>query len=156
MAKSASANANSVIQYDNLRFLSIEGEIHSVKITITNFKQNTGNRPFDIIIARESSSPYCPVHSMLRYTNIRGSQPGPLFCHADGRPISVCEFNTVLKQCLNFCGLDTSHSKSHSFRIGAACHAAENGFSEAHIRALGRWKSDAFKLYIRSSTLTAN
>ena len=36
---------------------------------------------------------------------------------------------------------------------GAACHAADKGFSDARIRALGRWKSDAFKVYIRSDTL---
>ena len=37
-----------------------------------------------------------------------------------------------------------------------ASHAAEKGFSDAQIRTLGRWKSDAFKLYIRSDTLHAN
>ena len=37
--------------------------------------------------------------------------------------------------------------------MGAACLAADKGFSDAQIRALGRWKSDAFKLYIRNSTL---
>lgn len=55
-----------------------------------------------------------------------------------------------------FCGLDTSRYKGHSFRIGAACYAADKGFSDAQIRALGRWKSDAFKVYIRSDTLHAN
>ena len=34
--------------------------------------------------------------------------------------------------------------KSHSFRIGGACHAAEQDYSDAQIRALGRWKSDTF------------
>ena len=38
----------------------------------------------------------------------------------------------------------------------AACHAAELGYTDSQIRALGRWKSDGFKLYIRNETLAAN
>ena len=68
-------------------------------------------------------------------------------------PITVNQFNTELRRCLNFCGLNAQRYKSHSFRIGAACLAADKGFSDAQIRALGRWKSDAFKLYISNSTL---
>ena len=79
-------------------------------------------------------------------------QPGSLFCHSDNRAISVNQFNSELRRCLAFCGLNPQRY-THSFRIGAACLAAEKGFSDAQIRALGRWKSDAFKLYIRNSTL---
>ena len=60
-----------------------------------------------------------------------------------------------MARCLKFCGLDTSRYKGHSFRIGAASHAADKGFSDAQIRTLGRWKSDAFHLYIRSEWLSA-
>ena len=52
--------------------------------------------------------------------------------------------------------VDSSRYKSHSFRIGGACHAAEKGYSDAQIRALGRWKSYAFKVYLRSEVLHAN
>ena len=38
----------------------------------------------------------------------------------------------------------------------AACHAADLGYTDSQIRALGRWKSDGFKLYIRNETLAAN
>lgn len=83
-------------------------------------------------------------------------QPGPLFCHQNLEPITVYQFNTELSRCLTFCGLDTKKYKGHSFRIGAASHAADKGFSDAQIRTLGRWKSDAFKSYIRSESLHAN
>jgi len=39
--------------------------------------------------------------------------------------------------------------KTHSFRIGAASSYSEKGVSEQDIKRLGRWKSDAFKGYIR-------
>ena len=90
---------------------------------------------------------------ILRYCNLLGNKPGPLFCHADNTPITVNQFNTELRRCLNFCGLNAPGYKSHSFRIGAACLAADKGFSDAQIRALARGKSDAFKLYIRNSIL---
>ena len=61
-----------------------------------------------------------------------------------------------LQRCLAYCGLDTSRYKSHSFRIGGACHTADRGYSDAQIRALGRSKSDAFKVYLRSEVLQAN
>lgn len=154
-AKSANSGS-AVVQYNQLRFLTQKGNVQMIKITITKFKHNTTNRLFDILIERELSSPFCPVQAMLNFCKHRGHQPGPLFCHTDMSPVTASQFNIELHRCLMFCGLDTSRYKGHSFRIGAACYAADKGFSDAQIRALGRWKSDAFKVYIRSDTLHAN
>ena len=96
------------------------------------------------------------IKSLVEYCKSRGALPGPLFCQQNLTPITVYQFNTELSRCLQFCGLDTSRYKGHSFRIGAASLAADKGFSDAQIRTLGRWKSDAFKLYIRSECLQAN
>ena len=57
------------------------------------------------------------------------------------------EFDAALKSLLIFSGLNTSHFKGHSFKIGSA--AAMRGESDAQIRAAGRWSSDAFERYIR-------
>ena len=142
--------ASSVVQFGNLTFLSRNGRTHVAKITISEYKHNTSRRPFDILIAREVSSAFCPVLALIQYCELRGSSPGPLFCHADQSPILTHQFNVELQRCLAYCGLDTSRYKSHSFRIGGACHAADRGYSDAQIRALGRWKSDAFKVYLGS------
>ena len=155
LASKSPASSNSVVQFNNLSFLSTEGSIQSLKITICHFKHNTNNRPVDVIITRDSASPICPVQAMLDYCKVRLFAPGPLFCLRN-RPVTVNQFNEQLRACLSFCSLDSSRYKSHSFRIGAACHAADLGYSDSQIRALGRWKSDAFKLYIRNETLAAN
>lgn len=44
---------------------------------------------------------------------------------------------------------------SHGFSYRRSCHASEKGYSDAQIRAFGRWKSDAFKVYLSSEVLYA-
>ena len=118
---------------------------HFLKLVISEYKHNIHKRPFEILIAREDyPGQSCPVQAILDYLALRGNCSGPLFCHCSLAPI-----NTESQRCLSFCGLDTRRYKGHSFRIGEASHAADKGFSDAQIRALGRWKSDAFKVYIR-------
>jgi hypothetical protein len=46
--------------------------------------------------------------------------------------------------------------KGHSFRIGAATAAAIQGASDEDIQRMGRWKSQAFKRYIRIPVLQLN
>ena len=122
----------------------------SATIVITDFKHNTTRRPFSVFLERAEGSTLCPVAYLQRYFSTRGATPGPLFCFADGSPVKTRQFAQQLQQALNFCGLDSTKYKSHSFRIGAASLAAEQ--SDAQLRHLGRWKSDAFKLYIRQPT----
>ena len=147
---------DTVVQFDQVTFLKQSSRVTAVKIVITKFKHNTNNRPFVITIESEPSEPFCPVQTLIDYIKLRGYHKGPLFTCAAGGAISTNNFNTELRRALNFCGLDCSRYKSHSFRIGAACHASEKGFSDSQIRALGRWSSDAFRTYIRPPSLKAN
>jgi len=101
------------------------------KITISVYKHNSNNRAFDILLDAEESHPYCPVAALIQYCKVRGDRPGPRFCHADYSPISVYQFNSELQRCLTYCGLGISRYKSHSFRIGGACHAADKGYTDA-------------------------
>ena len=47
-------------------------------------------------------------------------------------------------------GLPRGKYSSHSLRIGGATTAIMYGASEAQLKIMGRWKSDAFKKYIRA------
>ena len=58
-------------------------------------------------------------------------------------------FCASLKSVLHKLKLDQHSYNTHSFRIGAATSASLAQLSDTHIQILGRWRSNAFKSYIR-------
>jgi len=52
-----------------------------------------------------------------------------------------------LRQALSEAGISPTGFSGHSFRSGAATSAAQKGFSDAHIKQLGWWKSQAYHRY---------
>ena len=48
LAAKSATSGGTVVQYSNLRFLTQQGSVCMIKITITNFKRNTAHSPFDI------------------------------------------------------------------------------------------------------------
>ncbi len=134
---------NQPLQIDQLSHIyDKSNHVAGIKLTFQDFKHNYNRRPFSIELYRQTTS--CPVQLLLEYLALRGAQPGAIFVSHLGIPVSRDEFTTHLKRVFRHCGLDTSKYKSHSFRIGAASHAAENGYSDAQIHALGRWKSNVY------------
>ena len=59
-------------------------------------------------------------------------------------------FASPLKSILSELDLNAHLYNTHSFRIGAATKANRAGISELHIKALGRWQSDAYQRYIKT------
>jgi hypothetical protein len=84
---------------------------------------------------------------------VRPKIQGPFLVYFDGKPLTRYQFAAIFKKSLSVQGLYNSHFKSHSFRISAASVAAKNGLNEEAIKAAGRWKSSAYKGYIRNSTI---
>ena len=66
-----------------------------------------------------------------------------------GKPLSHAFLTRWLKDIFAAAGIEGSFS-SYSFRIGAATVAARSGIPDHLIQAMGRWNSDAYKLYIRT------
>ncbi len=136
-----------------VRQLDLSGNLAGFKLTFTNFKHSYNQRAVSIALHRRSD--VCPVQSLHAYLLRRGFSNGPLFCTEDGRAVPRQLFTNYLALIFRTCGLNPTQYKGHSFRIGAATLAAESGLSDAQIRLLGRWKSDAFRKYIRSPGLRA-
>ena len=75
---------------------------------------------------------------------------GPFF--PDGSPLTRDLLNSKIRNLLFSCGAVGDYT-GHSFRIGAATTAARVGLPFHLIKSVGRWSSDAYKLYIRTSEL---
>lgn len=103
----------------------------------------------DIFVGRTNCT-LCPVAAVLAYMIRRGPRPGPLFEFRDGRPLTRPRFVAKVKEALALAGVDNTCYSGHSFRSGAATTAAEQGVSDTMIKTLGRWKSDAYQLYVKT------
>ena len=99
-----------------------------------------------------NNSRVCPVKAMLSYLSYRGKAPGPLFL-LNNKPVSRKTFVYVLNKVVFALKLEGLDLKPHSFRIGAASHWANKGFSEIQIRNMGRWHSNAYLNYIRGNVM---
>ena len=119
----------------------------SLQLTISHAKHQQVNRP--VVLQITSQPNKCPVATITRYLRIRGTSAGPLFIFPDNRPITRSFFASQLSACLLHAGYDPTFYKCHSFRIGSATTAASRGFTEVQIQAMRRWKSSAFRRYIR-------
>ena len=143
---------DTILQFSDLSFGSKLRYEVVAQITFRRFKHNITGREHTITLM-SSSNRLSPVRVLQEYLSLRGHAAGPLFMTSRGQPVTRGRFDKVLRSALNFCNLDTARYKGHSFRIGAASLASERGFSDSQIRSMGRWKSEAFKRYIRAPPL---
>ena len=117
-----------------------------VQLHIKQSKTDPFRNGADIYLKRTHHNVY-PVEAILPYLAIRGKQPGPLFVLADNTMLTRAIFASALKSILSELDLNAHLYNTHSFWIGAANKA---GISELHIKALGRWQSDAYQRYIKT------
>ena len=82
---------------------------------------------------------------------VRGKESGPLFIRESGKFLIRATFVDSLRDVLSTAGLVSSDYAGHSFHIGAATTATQNGMQDALIKTLGRWESSAYQRYIRTS-----
>ena len=90
----------------------------------------------------------CPVRALRHLFRWKASLDSPLFETAGGftRDLVVGE----VRQILALLGVK-GHYLGHSFRRGAVMSARAAGLSDEEIMLLGRWKSEAYRLYIDTS-----
>lgn len=146
-------NTNPVLSFaDVTQLFDASNNVISLRVTFRDYKHSYNQDHVSIIVQRQNT--FCPVNILLEYISKRGTNPGPLFL-LNGLPVQRQYFCGLLTMAIRLCGLDPTRYKGHSFRIGAASHAAERGLSDARIRSMGRWKSNAFLRYIRIQGMSA-
>ena len=116
-----------------------------LELTLPASKTDPFRRGVTLTIAA-SGDDACPVEA-IRYLFRRWKAPldSPLFETAGGftRELVIGQ----VRQNLALLGIK-GHYSGHSFRRGAATSARAAGLSDDEIMLLGRWKSDAYRLYI--------
>jgi hypothetical protein len=137
-------DTSKVIQLADVSFSSENDKTHEVNVPFKQFKHNTKGIPKTITFSHGEAL-ISAVAALVNCLNIRQSSQGPLFLFQDGVPMSRSYFDKSLHKCLAFCGLDSSRYKGHIFRIRAVSFAARKGLSDAQIRFMGRWNSNAFR-----------
>ena len=97
-----------------------------------------------------TDSEWCPVATARRFLQHRTApMDSPLFTLEDGTFMTRTSLSKVIQKCIAFLGLPEKRCKSHSLRGGGACSMAAAGFGSL-VPAAGRWKSDAYLMYLRS------
>jgi hypothetical protein len=124
----------------------------SILVTMHHYKHSMGRHANLRIMPQPDI--ICPVSALRTYYDVRGNVPGPLFILSDGLPVTRSYFATNFNIALQWANLDSRYYKGHSLRIGAATTAAAMGMTDVQIQVMGRWRSNAFKRYIRIPTIS--
>lgn len=119
----------------------------AVFIRLNKSKTDQFHKGCSIVLAR-SDCAICPVAALMTYLQRRGNDSGPLFHFVDKCPLTREKLNSRLQKVIAAAGWQGRYTL-HSFRVGAATTAASLGFPDYLIKALGRWSSEAYQVYIK-------
>ena len=113
-------------------------------------KCSNQNKGHSLFLIRNPDTKFCPVHFLSKLKAV--SSEGPVYTLSSGKFVTVALVNKILKQTSQLAGLpDGTAYSAHSFRAAMPTAIAQNQstFSEAEVRAAGRWRSDAANRYVR-------
>jgi len=119
-----------------------------MQVRIKSSKTNQFHMGTSVFLAATGTE-LCPVSAVLCYLAERRGPEGPMFLLGSGEPLMRAKFVTLFRRVLNTGGIQANAFTGHSFRIRAATTAAVKGVPENIIKALGRWTSEAYQVYIR-------
>ena len=120
-------------------------------LTLKRSKTDRNHEGVSIVLAA-TNDVACPVEALSKLF-LHDQQPAsaPLFALSSGT-FTLSAFQTAVISKLNHAGIDSAGIKGHSFRKGAAQHTYNAGIRNDQIQALGRWSSEAFRLYFTTPT----
>ena len=119
----------------------------SVAVRIKQSKTDSFRQGLSIVLSR-TELPLCLVAALLAYLVVRGNSEGPLFL-LRGKPLTRPKLVLKLRKAVAVTGPQPEKYAGHSFRIGATTTTAVCGVPVDVIKTLGRWKSQAYQLYVR-------
>jgi len=152
MLRSAEYTTQTQSRYDPTVNLMINDILLSAshQVLVVNIKASKTD-PFKVgqtIRIGATNNQLCPILLYRTFINIRNySLAGPIFTFSNQTFLTRNYISNLINQALpNNVNLNT-----HSFRIGGATAAAASGIPDSTIQILGRWRSDAYRCYLRFS-----
>ena len=127
-------------------------QVVGIKLTFQHFKCDNNQHLFTLSIKRQSAC--CPTQLFLDYLALQDKRDGAIFMTEGRTPVTREAFAFQLSETIRLCSSNPNCYKGHSFRIGAAWHAAGQCLSVSQICIMGRWTSNAFHKYIHVSSLS--
>ena len=120
-----------------------------VTFTLKSSKTDANHAGVKIMVAANPDITICPVTAMrILFRDDPQHLDSPLFS-LDGQPFTRVKLQEGLQNRLLSLGINPQGLSGHSFRKGAAQYAADCGLAENEIQLLGRWSSEAFRLYFK-------
>ena len=137
----------------NLGDMAVDSHVNPtlIRLHIKQSKTDPFRQGVDIYLGKTGAT-VCPVQALVNYLAQRCPDPGPLFVFSSDAPLTRSALVARLQTALEQAGLSRAllaQYNGHSFRIGAATTAAQQGLEDSLIQTLGRWKSAAYKIYIK-------
>lgn len=131
----------------DIRFSS---SLDHAQLTLKRSKTDRRHEGVHIILAKTGDGA-CPVDALQKLLLLDPRGPdAPLFSF-HRKPFSRNNFLSTFSTKLRALGLQTDGYSGHSFRKGAAQHAHDSGILDDQIQVLGRWTSEAFRVYFTTN-----
>lgn len=130
-------------------FLPNFDNVTHLQLTLPASKTDPFRKGVTVLVAAAPNRTSCPVTAIKSMFVAHPAPPdAPLFLSHTGKPLTRTLLIESLRTALRAGGFEERLYAGQSFRRGGASSAGAAGFSDYEIQLLGRWRSDAYKLYI--------
>jgi len=121
-----------------------------LRLRLKSPKEDKQNRSL-IVDVFGTGNNLCPVKATKAWLEASAENEAekPLFSLSTGAPLTPKKFILIVRGQLKGYLDDEKAIAGHSFRIGLASMLAALGYSEADIKAMGRWSSRAWLEYVK-------
>lgn len=133
----------------DVRFSS---SLDHAQLTLKRSKTDRRHEGIQIILARTDDGA-CPVTALSKLLLFDPKGPDAPLLAFHRRLFSRENFLATLSTKLEALGLYAEGRSGHSFRKGAAQHAHDSGILDDPIQMLGRWTSEAFRVYFTTNVV---
>lgn len=134
--------ASNALMVSNVTIINRQMAFIKIKVSKTDPFRTGG-----VVRLAAINSQVCPVKCLIQFLSVHPNYMTPLFTFHNGSFLTRSRLQAVLATALP----RLQQVNTHSFRIGGASAAASAGIPDYIIQDLGRWRSDAFRRYLRLS-----